>query len=576
MLKGSLAEGQKKIMKKLRVGFLVDDLSPSSQVNKLIDFVNTDPNFCQPVLITGYKKKQDATVKKVLSKLKAGPVRFFNIALRSILIKVIMLVELQNAKKRYPGYGHKQKIKNLDEHKVVNVNGKWSKSGLFLQMTEEDLSLIEDCNLDCIIRCGSGILHGKILDISEYGVISFHHGDNRTNRGGPSGFWEVLNGEASSGFIIQRLNQELDGGQVLFRGNLMTSNTWHANNAQLLTKSNVFMMQLLLDLAKNQRLPTSEGVRLHGNELYKLDSSLVLLQYLIKVIMPKVFTKIVNKFLTHKVSRWSVAYCYHNNFSKSLWRYKVIKNPKGRFLADPFVIENNGENFIFVEDFFFNDGKGRISVIKVDEQKYDFLGVVLEEDFHLSFPFVFKDHNEIYMIPETSDNGDIRLYKSIEFPLKWEFERQLMPNVKAADTMLFKNEKIWFMFTNICSAKIGDHQSELHIFYSEDFKSGKWQPIESGNPVVFSPLKGRNGGFFSHNGVLYRVNQVHGQNHYGKSFNVNQIEVLSKDEYVEKEVSLIEPNFKDLSTSTHHFNANEHIAVVDFARSVRLKEAIKS
>jgi len=75
---------------------------------------------------------------------------------------------------------------------------------------------------------------------------------------------------------------------------------------------------------------------------------------------------------------------------------------------------------------------------------------------------------------------------------------------------------------------------------------------------------------------LYRVNQLHGHAHYGKSFNVNQIEVLTKDEYVEKEVSLVEPNFKDLSTSTHHFNANAHVAVVDFARSVRLKDAMRN
>ena len=564
-------------MKKLRVGFLVDDLSPSSQVNELIEFVHENQNFYQPVLITGYKeKKQESRVKKVVSKFKKEPVRFFNIALRSILIKVIYLVELQNAKNKYPGYSHNQKIKNPDEYKVVNVNGQWSKSGLFLEMTEEDLFLIDDCKLDCIIRCGSGILRGKLLDISKHGVISFHHGDNRTNRGGPSGFWEVLNGEPSSGFIIQKLNQELDGGEVLVRGNLMTTSTWLSNNAQLLAKANAFMIQLLLNLSKNHRLPSSEVVTLHGNKLYKLDSSLVLFKYLLKVILPNVFVKIINQFASHKVNRWSVAYCYHDRFSKSLWRYKEIKNPKGRFLADPFVIENNGENFIFVEDFFYNDNKGRISVIKVDKQKYDFLGVVLEEDFHLSFPFVFMDGNDIYMIPETCKNGDIRLYKSTEFPLKWEFEQQLMTNVDAADTMLFKNDNIWFMLTNICSSNLGDHQSELHIFYSEDFTSGKWQAIESGNPVVFSSLKARNGGFFRINEALYRVNQVHGQSHYGKSFNVNLVEVLSKDEYVEKEVSLIEPNFKDSSNSTHHFNANENVAAVDFARSVRLKKAIRN
>ena len=63
----------------------------------------------------------------------------------------------------------------------------------------------------------SGILKGEILKLTKFGVISFHHGDNRFYRGGPSGFWEVFNNELSSGFIIQRLNDELDGGMVLFR-----------------------------------------------------------------------------------------------------------------------------------------------------------------------------------------------------------------------------------------------------------------------------------------------------------------------------------------------------------------------
>ena len=48
------------------------------------------------------------------------------------------------------------------------------------------------------------------------------------------------------------------------------------------------------------------------------------------------------------------------------------------------------------------------------------------------------------------------------------------------------------------------------------------------NPVIFDPIKGRNGGMFYHNEKIYRVNQVHGQAHYGKSFDLNEIIVLSK------------------------------------------------
>ena len=113
------------------------------------------------------------------------------------------------------------------------------------------------------------------------GVISFHHGDNSVNRGGPSGFWESLNGEPSSGFIIQKLNHELDGGEVLFRGNLMTEKLWLMNNAILLEKSKIFIEQLLVYLAINRKLPISKSVTLHGNKLYKVSSCFVFLRYLI-------------------------------------------------------------------------------------------------------------------------------------------------------------------------------------------------------------------------------------------------------------------------------------------------------
>ncbi|MFK8077297.1 MAG: hypothetical protein AB8B84_11975 [Granulosicoccus sp.] len=564
-------------MKKLRVGFLVDDLSPSRQVNELIEFVHENSCFDDPVLITGYKKTVHASArKKMLKKLNQEPLNFLNAMLKVFLFKAISRVELPYAQKHYPGYILSEKIENVDDYNVVHVDGEWSKSGLYLDMTEEDLSIIDSCELDCIVRCGTGILKGRILDITRFGVISFHHGDNRTNRGGPSGFWEVFHGEPSSGFVIQKLTPELDGGDVLVRGNVMTANVWLANNAQLLAKSNIFMMQLLVNIAENNKLPSLEGVRLHGFGLYKLDSSLVLMQYILKVIVPKAMSSLISKFRSPKKTRWSVAYCYHDDFRQSLWRYKDIKNPKGRLLADPFVVENNGDNFIFVEDLFFHDHKGRISVLKVDRDDYEFMGVVLEEDFHLSYPFVFKDGGDIYMIPETSQNSDIRLYKSIEFPLRWEFEKQLMTDVGAADTMVFKIDNLWFMLTNICSANVKDYQSELHIFYSEDFKSDEWKPIETGNPVIFDPLRGRNGGFFRHNGKLYRVNQVHGQAHYGKNFRVNEIEVLTKEKYAEKEVSIVQPNFKKSTVSTHHFSANEKVAAVDFARMERLRKALRT
>ena len=73
----------------------------------------------------------------------------------------------------------------------------------------KSINTIKQLNLDIIIRGGSGILKGEILNSAKFGVISFHHGDNLVNRGGPSGFWEVYEKNPKTGFTIQILMNNL-------------------------------------------------------------------------------------------------------------------------------------------------------------------------------------------------------------------------------------------------------------------------------------------------------------------------------------------------------------------------------
>ena len=122
---------------------------------------------------------------------------------------------------------------------------------------------------------------------------------------------------------------------------------------------------------------------------------------------------------------------------------------------------------------------------------------------------------------------------------------------------------------------INDHKSELHIFYANELKTNLWQPLASGNPIIFNSLKAKNGGIFNHQGKIYRVNQVHEQGHYGNRFNINEIVMLSEKGYFEKELSTIYPKFKENIISTHHFSANEKIASIDFAKTERRKKYLK-
>ena len=174
------------------------------------------------------------------------------------------------------------------------------------------------------------------------------------------------------------------------------------------------------------------------------------------------------------------------------------------------------------------------------------------------------------MVPETHHKKEIRLYKCENFPMKWGLHKVIMKNVNAADTMIFRKENIWFMLTNICSAGYGEHQSELHIFYNKDLFSDNWKPIKSGNPVIFDSMRARNGGFFLNQNNLYRINQSHDKDHYGKSFGINKIECLNENEYKESRISNVDPSFKKNIISTHHFSADENIAVVDFCKIERI------
>src|SRR4029077_437106 len=81
----------------------------------------------------------------------------------------------------------------------------------------EDVARLRALEVDVFVRFGFRILRGDILTVARYGVWSFHHGDNRINRGGPAGFWEVHEGWPETGATLQVLTEDLDGGRVLAR-----------------------------------------------------------------------------------------------------------------------------------------------------------------------------------------------------------------------------------------------------------------------------------------------------------------------------------------------------------------------
>ena len=147
------------------------------------------------------------------------------------------------------------------------------------------------------------------------------------------------------------------------------------------------------------------------------------------------------------------------------------------------------------------------------------------------------------MCPETSEKREIRIYKCLEFPLRWQLEKVIMKDVAAVDSILFEREGRWWMLTNIDPAQWGDFSMELHLFWANSPLDDHWTPHPL-NPLIIDAARGRNGGVVKDGDRLFRVAQGQGFGMYGKRTSVNEIVVLNETEYVEKCICVISPTFR--------------------------------
>ena len=166
------------------------------------------------------------------------------------------------------------------------------------------------------------------------------------------------------------------------------------------------------------------------------------------------------------------------------------------------------------------------------------------------------------MCPETSENRDIRIYRCIDFPLKWQLEKIAMSGLSAVDTMLFERGGKWWMFTNIDPAETGEICSELYIFSAASPFADTWQP-HAKNPVLFDATCARNGGLLVDGSELFRVSQRQGFDRYGKGSQINQVLTLSDEAYEECCVARIDPVFRKGLLGTHHLHSRDGITVFD-------------
>jgi methionyl-tRNA formyltransferase len=430
-----------------------------------------------------------------------------------------------------------------------------------------DVAAIRAHGLDVALRLGFRILKGDSLHIARYGVWSYHHGDNLVNRGGPPGFWEVMQQEAVTGSVLQVLTDELDNGQVIYRSYAPTdARSVRRNLDNFYRKSSTFVLRKLRELSYRGAAalecdPHAETFTPYCRPLYKEPGNLAMTKMAARLFIRYAADKLRS---TVYLDQWAVAYRLNPALSApdpGMHRYKLLLPPVDRFWADPFPVVTAGRQFIFVEELQYSSGKGHISVLELDK-KGELRGVepVLEQEHHLSYPFVFEWKGAHFMIPDSGDRRRVEIFRASDFPRGWQLENVLLDNVFAVDATLHEADGVWWMFTNVGEEGTWNHD-ELHLFHAAS-PLGPWQP-HAMNPVKSDARSARPAGrLFWWKGSLYRPSQDC-SGHYGRAVVINKVLRLSPAEYQEVEVSRLEPRWAPNLLGTHTLNAAPGISVAD-------------
>jgi methionyl-tRNA formyltransferase len=558
---------------KKKVGILINSTRVSKQINDLLQLSLESSNYeITTLIVNNLDNNNGNMISNIFSQInRRGLLKFLSITVFKIICKIESFA-VKRLSKFSAFYDKYELFEN--QYEVINVKPLVSKSGFEYRYEKLDIEKIKNANLDLLIRAGSGILKGEILTVCPNGIISFHHGDNDTNRGGPPGFWEVYERKPRTGFIIQRLKEELDGGDVLYKGFIATSWYYSLNLTKLYEISNQFFYRVIDDVTSDKPSLSVQKKSPYSNPLYKVPSLFQSTVYLIKTT--KIFLEKIFREVSGKNYQWSVAYQFVDSWQDvALWRSTKIPNPQNRFLADPFVIYRNGEHYCFVEDYDHTIKRGGISVYKITSGSNEELGSALIEDFHLSYPYLFEFEGELYMCPETSEKREIRIYKCVDFPLKWVFHKTVMRDISAADTAIFPYGDKWWIFTNLDKSLVKDYGSQLHIFYGTDPFTENWTPHYK-NPVIFDSLKARNGGLIIEEDAIYRTYQRQGFNIYGEGVGVAKINTLTTSEYSEEVIFEAVPRFFKNLKGTHTYNFHRGLLVFDYCEITKIKNGLKT
>jgi hypothetical protein len=230
---------------------------------------------------------------------------------------------------------------------------------------------------------------------------------------------------------------------------------------------------------------------------------------------------------------------------------------KDRWFADPFILDvTDNEIIVLVEEWYDPIQRGRISKLTIDKKTFELLNlkVMIETDYHLSFPAIDRKPDGIYIHPESCAINKLESYK-------YNPETDSFNKVGAISELPLTDSVCneFFGQNLMFSTKLPDaNGKELGIYYWES-REKKYVLKEYYH--FNENISRMAGNFFEYNGNIYRPGQVC-QKSYGDAVSIQKVS-CNNGKWDFKEMRRIYSPHPDLDLGFHTFNIFNKYIVVD-------------
>lgn len=252
------------------------------------------------------------------------------------------------------------------------------------------------------------------------------------------------------------------------------------------------LLSLVFSPVRDSIKQTCEKVELYLSRLLELSlvhNSTTLKEPLIPVGLKQKtklsYAKFAKFFLTLAVNKISSSFSYR--FHQEKWRVALSKSdplevvigkgienpwvhefamPGNDYIADPFILNANSGEWLLVEYYDHEQGKGLIKGRSLSKKNSQY-ETLMDMPGHHSYPFVFECNGSNYLIPEHAASAPQQIYKIAEVDNNIDISPLLILNADELiyDPTIIKYGGKYWLFGNV---KGCDTYSELGLWYSSD------------------------------------------------------------------------------------------------------------